>query len=87
MNLTWLKFGEAAKHLWHQGMGVLKSIRSRSQNHDCKWQTLQLLLVWQTFILGEKNLKLARSGNEKQKFSIFDAGPTRTRNGQNLVTG
>jgi hypothetical protein len=68
-------------------MCIFKTIRFGSQDNDCKWKIFELLLLRQIFIHREKNIEVARVGNQTQQFSIFDASPTGAWNGLNVMVG
>jgi len=87
INVAWLKSGELPEHFRHQRVRVFKAIGFCPQDHDGKRQVFDFLLVRQSFIHREKDIKFFGVRDEAQELSIFDARPASARDGQDFVAG
>ena len=82
-----LEFGKAAENFGHQRTDVFDVVGGRPQNHDGEGKGFELLLVRQTFVHRQEDVKLAGGGDELEEFAVLDARPTGARDGLNFVAG
>lgn len=87
IDVAGLKFRDAAEDFRRKREDMNHAVGLGTHHDDGEGKLRRFILLWQSFVHGKKQVKLAGVGNEAQKFAVADARPTGLRDSFDGVAG